>query len=65
MPDIQLVFPPDEENIVLEFPIDNANIDLGYVITFDNIGGLLPIPRIDGISGLLSAEEAHEIWNNV
>lgn len=65
MPDIQLVFPPEEENIELQFPIDNANIDLGYVITFDNIGGLLPIPRIEGISGLLSAEEAHEIWNNV
>lgn len=52
-------------DIILEFPEDNAEIDVGYAITFDNISGLLPVSRVEGISGLLSAEEAHEIWNNV
>ena len=62
MPDIQLVFPPEEENIELQFPIDNANIDLAYVVTFDNISGYLPVARLER-SGLLTAEEAHNIWN--
>lgn len=62
MPDIQLVFPPDEENIVLEFPIDNAEIDLAYVVTFDNISGYLPVARLER-GGLVTAEEAHNIWN--
>lgn len=62
MPDIQLVFPPDEENIVLQFPLDNTEIDVGYTLTFDNIAGYLPVARLDR-SGLVTAEEAHNIWN--
>ena len=62
MPDIQLVFPPEEESIELQFPIDNVNIDLAYVITFDNISGYLPVARLER-SGLVTAEEAHNIWN--
>lgn len=36
------------ESIILEFPISNLEIDLGTVITFDNISGFLPIERTIG-----------------
>lgn len=53
MPDIKLLF-----------PIDNTQIDLGYVVTFDNISGNLPVNRIEGVSGLTSEQDGHDIWNN-
>ena len=49
-------------DIILEFPEDNAEIDVGYVISFDNISGYLPVARLER-SGLVTAEEAHNIWN--
>ncbi len=70
-------------NIILEFPESNLEIDLGEVITFDQISGFLPIERtsgnlpmertegdlavdrLTGIGGLMSADEAHTIWNNL
>ena len=61
------------ENIILEFPVSNLEIDLGEVITFDQISGFLPlerttgdleVDRLTGIGGLMTANEAHTIWNN-
>lgn len=61
------------DNIILEFPASNIEIDLGETITFDQISGFLPIERttgnlavnrLAGIDGLMSANEAHAIWNN-
>ena len=73
MPDIQLIFPPEEENITLLFPTDTPEIDIGTTITFDEISGTLPVSRTEGdlpvnriedVSGLMTASEAHNIWDN-
>jgi hypothetical protein len=78
------------DNIILEFPRSNIEIDLGEVVSFDEISGKLPLDRTTGnlpttrlegdipmssitgdlpvnrlenVSGLVTAEEAHNIWN--
>lgn len=51
-------------NIILEFPESNLEIDLGETITFDQISGFLPVNRIEGVSGLTSEQDGHDIWNN-
>lgn len=91
MPDIQLIFPPEEENITLLFPTDTPEIDVGVTLTFEDISGYLPTSRLEGdiptsmlegdipitqidgdlpvnriedVSGLMTASEAHNIWDN-
>ena len=70
--DIRFDFPPDEENIELIFPVVGENIDLGATISFDEIVGTLPLSRTDGelpvnrlegFDGIMTEEEAHELWN--
>ena len=53
--DIRLIFPPDEEHIELDFPIDNPELD---------IGGKLPINRLEGVSSIMTEAEGHNLWNN-
>ena len=79
------------DNIILEFPRSNIEIDLGEVVSFDEISGKLPLDRTTGnlpttrlegdipmssitgdlpvnrlenVSGLMTASEAHSIWDN-
>lgn len=80
------------DNIILEFPRSDIEIDLGEVVSFDeisgklpldrttgslpttrlegnismsNITGNLPVNRLEDVSGLMTASEAHSIWSNV
>ena len=38
----------EDNKIILEFPISGIELDLGMVITFDDISGLLPTSRLEG-----------------
>ena len=62
-----------ENNIILEFPLTNQEIGLGETLTFDNVSGFLPLSRtigdlpldrLEGIDGILSTQDGHDIWNN-
>lgn len=68
-------------DIQLLFPTDTPVIDVGVMLTFEDISGYLPTSRLDGdiptsklegeipieqienVSGLMTASEAHNIWN--
>lgn len=69
MPDIELIFPPEEENITLEFPT-NGGLDIQTAIAFNDISGTLPLSRTTGkldsdrLDGIMTASEAHGIWHN-
>jgi hypothetical protein len=70
MPDIELIFPPEEENIELLIPTTTPEINVGDTISFDNITGTLPLSRTTGkldsdrLDGIMTASEAHGIWHN-
>ena len=51
-------------DIQLLFPTRNISLDLGESIGFDRVLGELPVNRLEDIDGVMSEQDAHDIWTN-
>ncbi len=46
-------------------PCEPIVLNVGETIPIDDTSGMLPIERVDGVEGVMSAEEAVAIWNSL
>ena len=56
----------ENNNIGINFPpCEPIVLNVGEALPIGDTSGMLPIERVDGVDGVMSAEEAVAIWNSL